>query len=86
MRPIVWGFIVTVVGAFFWVLFSVIFGFGAALRGEIPPAGMFLIYVTGFVTWFSLPISIAIEIYRWIKGRKAKKESSKWLYSIYYLH
>jgi len=73
MRPIVWGLILTVLGAFFWILFSVVFGvaFGLAMQ-EIPPSYMALIYISGIAMVFSLPISIAIEIYKWIKKKRSK--------------
>ncbi len=74
MRPIVWGLILTVVGAFFWVLFSVVFGVASGLAGEeIPPPYMALIYISGATMWFSLPVSIAIEVYRWVKRKASKK-------------
>lgn len=74
MRPIVWGLILTVIGAFFWVLFSVVFGVAYGLTGgEIPLAYRALIYISGAVMYFSLPIAVVIEIYRYLKKRRAKK-------------
>ena len=73
MRPIVWGLILTVIGAFFWILFSVVFGVAFGLAGEeIPPYYLALIYISGLAMIFSLPISIAVEIYRWIRRRRTK--------------
>jgi len=84
MRPIVWGFILTVTGAFFWVLFSVVFSgvLGLAeveaalgLEGEeveVAPFYMALIYISGLTMLFSLPVSIIIEVYRWLKRRRRR--------------
>jgi len=70
LRPIVWGFILTIVGCFFWIIFSVIYGFAAAFSGEASPVGMALIYLFGFLFFFSIPITIVIEIVRWRRGKK----------------
>jgi len=73
MRPLVWGFILTVVGAFFWVLFSVVFGVAAGLSGtDVPSTYMALIYVSGVAMLFSLPVAVVIELYRWIKKKKKR--------------
>jgi hypothetical protein len=73
MRPIVWGLILTALGAFFWILFSVVFGITYAFAGEIPPVYMALIYISGLAMFFSLPITLVIEIYHWLKKRRAKR-------------
>jgi len=75
MRPIVWGLILTVLGAFFWILFSVVFGIAFAFAGEIPLPYMVLIYISGLAMIFSLPITAIIEIYHWLKKRKKVKEA-----------
>jgi hypothetical protein len=69
MRPIVWGLILTVLGAFFWILFSVVFGIVAGISGEMHPFYMALIYISGLAMLFSLPITAIIEIYHWLKKK-----------------
>jgi len=82
MRPIVWGFIVTVVGAFFWIVFSVVFGIGAWLsmtteefragaQPTISPFQMALITISFLAMLFSLPISGIVEFMNWRRRRKA---------------
>jgi hypothetical protein len=74
LRPIVWGLILTVIGAFFWILFSVVFGVVYGLAGgEMPAIYWALIYISGFAMYFSLPIAAIVEIYRYLKRRRAKK-------------
>ena len=75
MRPIVWGFILTVVGAFFWIVFSVVFGVTAGLAGytsfeEIPILWQMLVIVSGLAMLFSLPISVVVEIIQYLKRKK----------------
>jgi len=53
MRPIVWGLILTVIGAFFWILFSVVFGVVAGLSGQgLSSAYLALIYISGLAMLF----------------------------------
>jgi predicted membrane metal-binding protein len=59
------GLILTVLGAFFWILFSVVFGIVFMFAGEIPLPYMALIYISGLAMLFSLPITAIIEIYHW---------------------
>jgi membrane protein DedA with SNARE-associated domain len=78
MRPIVWGLILTVLGAFFWILFSVVFGFALAFS----PTGMSsfywaLIYIPGLTMLFSLPITAVIEVYNWLRKRRPHKIQEK---------
>lgn len=61
--------ILTIVTAFFRILFSAVFGVIFGLAGkEVLPFYMALIYVSELVMIFSMPISIAIE-YEWIRRR-----------------
>ncbi len=73
MRPIVWGLIITVIGAVLWVYFSVVFALIYGLAGysfeELPIIAKLLIIVPGLCMLFSLPISIIIEIIQWIKRK-----------------
>lgn len=70
MRPVVWGFILTVTGAVFWILFSIVFGVIYGLAMEEPdPFSLALICISWITMVFSLPVSIAIEIYRWISKK-----------------
>jgi uncharacterized BrkB/YihY/UPF0761 family membrane protein len=74
MRPIVWGLILTVLGGFFWIAFSIFFGIAFALsEGGVPAFDMALIYLTGLTMFFSLPIAVVIEIYNWLRKRRTPK-------------
>jgi len=74
MRPIFWGLILTVLGAFFWILFSVVFGITYGLAGkEIPLSHWALIYISGFAMYFSPPIAVIVEIYRYLKRKRTKR-------------
>ena len=77
MRPIVWGLILTIVGAIFWLLFSVIFGITFGLvGGEVPSFYMILVFISGLAMIFSLPIGAIIELVNWLKRRGQKPPSS----------
>jgi len=74
MRPIAWGIIIAVIGAFLWLLSSFVLGFAAAGAGytsveEMPLLWQLLIYIPGLAMIFAIPVAIIIEIIRWIKGR-----------------
>jgi hypothetical protein len=71
LRPIVWGFILTVVGCFFWVLFS----FLAALEQFVGEVGVptALMYVFGTLFFFSLPVTLIIEVVNWVRRRRAAR-------------
>ena len=72
LRPVAWGLVLSVLGGFFWVLFSVVYGVGSALSGRDPGAfGWALIYLTGFTMIFGVPGGIVGEIIRWRRGKKA---------------
>ena len=74
MRPIVWGFILTIVGCFFWIIFSVIYGVGLGFGAPENPMLTSLVYLFGALFFFSLPIAIILEIVRWIRHRSFKPE------------
>ena len=71
MRPIVWGFIVSIIGCFFWIIFSVMWGFTAAF-GQVSPELTALMYLFGIMFFFGFPVAIVVEIVQWIR-RKRKK-------------
>jgi hypothetical protein len=74
LRPIVWGLIVSIIGAFFWILFSVVFGIVGGLSGKDIGAGYWgLIYITGLAMIFGIPSGIVGEGLRWYRGKKASK-------------
>ena len=76
MRPIVWGLILSVIDAFFWILFSVVFGIAAGLSSQgIGSFDMALVYITGLAMIFGIPGGIIGEIVRWYRRRKAKAMS-----------
>jgi len=72
LRPIVWGLILAVLGAFFWILFSVVFGIAFMFSPTVPAGYMALIYITGLAMIFGIPGGIIGEIVRWYRRRKAK--------------
>ena len=78
MRPIVWGFIVCVLGGFFWILFSVVFGVTAGISEAtggppMPSAYWGLIDLTGAAMTFGIPAGIVGEIFRWRRRKSAQK-------------
>jgi sensor histidine kinase YesM len=72
MRPIVWGLILTVLGGFFWILFSFVFALAFYPTG-MSPFYWALIYIPGLTMLFSLPITAIIEIYNWLRKRRPHK-------------
>jgi hypothetical protein len=81
LRPIVWGLILSVLGAFFWVLFSVVFGIVGGLSGGDIGAGYWaLIYITGLAMIFGIPAGIVGEVARWYRGKKAGKALTPQVY------
>ena len=86
LRPVVWGLILSVLGGFFWILFSVVFGIAYGLTGTNMGAGYWgLIYLTGLTMIFGLPAGIVGEIIRWRRGRQSRavKEVNSASSSIY---
>jgi len=71
LRPIVWGFILMVVGGIFWVIFSIIYGIIGGFTGEVPTEGWVLVYLFGALFFFSLPVTIVIEVVNWVRRRRA---------------
>lgn len=69
MRPIVWGFILMVVGGIFWVMFSVIGALGEVATGQKSPLMLALMYIFGIMFFFSLPVAFVIEIVNWFRRR-----------------
>jgi predicted Zn-ribbon and HTH transcriptional regulator len=60
-----------VIGGIFWVMFSVVYGVISGLSGENPLEGMILIYLFGTLFFFSLPVTIVIEVVNWVRRRRA---------------
>lgn len=78
MRPAAWGLILSVLGGFFWVTFSVVYGVGSALAGRDPgPFGWGLVYLTGLTMIFGIPAGIIGEIVRWRRAKKSSKNLAK---------
>ncbi|MEM2107644.1 MAG: hypothetical protein QXV46_07545 [Candidatus Bathyarchaeia archaeon] len=73
MRPIVWGFILAVVGCFFWIIISVIYGIGLGLGAKENPTMQGLVYLFGSLFLFSVPVALVIEIVNWIRLKGSKK-------------
>ena len=66
------------VGAFFWVLFSVFFGItygiSQATGGPAMPSSYWaLIDIAGLAMIFGIPVGIIGEIVRWRRGKKTEK-------------
>jgi hypothetical protein len=75
LRPIVWGLIISVLGGFFWILFSVVFGITAGLSGRDIGAGyQGLIYITGLSMIFGIPAGLIGEIIRWLRAKKSERK------------
>jgi len=73
MRPIVWGFIISCVGGFFWLLFSVTFGVIFGLTGEpVPLYYRALVYISGLAMYLGLPIAVIIELILYIRRKRSK--------------
>lgn len=78
MRPAAWGLILTVLGGFFWIMFSVVFGISYGIAEAtggptMPSFYMALIYTSGLAMIFGIPAGIVGEIVRWRKSKKAQK-------------
>jgi hypothetical protein len=70
LRPIIWGFILTVVGCIFWLIFS-LFAALETLAYEFSGSVSFplftvLMYVFGTLFFFSLPVTLIIEVVNWV--------------------
>ena len=72
MRPAAWGFIVSIVGCFFWIIFSVMGGLGEWATGQADPQTLALVYLFGIMFFFGLPVAILVEIAQWARRRKKK--------------
>ena len=66
-----------VVGGIFWVMFSIVYGIIGGLSGETPVLGMALIYLFGMLFFFSLPVTVIIEIVNWAKRRRARQVEAR---------
>lgn len=89
MRPIVWGLVFTLLGAFFSMLLPVVyFTFleKVALGGDgitttyfrpMPVPYLALIYISRLAMIFSLPVAVELEIYRWVKKRREIRNKNK---------
>lgn len=71
MRPAAWGLILTVLGGFFWLLFSVVFGVASGLSSRDMGSGYRgLIDLTGLTMVFGIPAGLVGEVVRWRRGKK----------------
>jgi hypothetical protein len=59
-------------GGFFWVIFSVIYGVSLGFGGSESPTLRALVYVFGFLFFFSVPIAVVVEIVRWARRRRIR--------------
>lgn len=68
MRPIGWGILVFIASGLIWVISS----FGAAVQSLTGQAGSTIVvmYISGAIFFFSLPVAIAAEIVRWRRRRQ----------------
>lgn len=77
MRPIALGLILTMLGSYFWILLILVFGTTQVISGTgIPPNYIAPICIAGFIVFFSLPITAAIEAYQWLKRRRRQEENN----------
>lgn len=76
MRPIVWGLIICVLGAFFWIIFSVVFGIAFIFENEMPPFNRALILLTGLAMLFGIPAGLVGEAVRWKRRKKTSEVPS----------
>jgi hypothetical protein len=79
MRPAAWGLILSVLGGFFWIMFSVVFGiiYGIteATGGPTMPESYWaLIYISGLAMIFGIPAGIIGEVVRWRRSKKTQKD------------
>jgi Na+/melibiose symporter-like transporter len=73
LRPIVWGFILTVVGGILWVMFSFVGAIGELATGEKDVLMLALVYLFGILFFFSFPVAIVIEVVNWVRRRRAAR-------------
>jgi len=68
MRPIVYGLLVFIASGLVWVISS----FGAFVEALEGQAGLTtgVMYVSGALFYFSLPVAVVAEIVRWRRLRK----------------
>ena len=69
MRPLLWGTIWFIIGMVGWVTFSIICGVSLGVSGECSGVVLTLVYFFGLIFFFSLPISIVIEVIKFAKNR-----------------
>ena len=77
MRPIVWGFILMVVGGIFWVMFSFVGAIGQIGTGQVSPGMMTLVSLFGMLFFFSLPVTVVMELVGWIRRRRLRQAAVK---------
>jgi len=65
------GFILTLVGGIFWAIFSVIGALGEIATHDKPTLMLGLMYLFGLLLFFSLPVTVVIELENWVRRRKA---------------
>lgn len=72
MRPIIVGLVVSVLGGFSWVLFSLVFGISAALSGQGIGAGYWNdIYLAGIAMLSGIPAGIVGEVVERCRANKS---------------
>jgi hypothetical protein len=64
--------IVCVLGGFFWIIFSVVFGIAFMFMSNMPAFNEALILLTGLAMVFGIPAGLVGEVVRWRKIRSAK--------------
>ena len=71
MRPIGWGLLVFIASGLVWVISS----FGAAVESLTGQAGstILVMYISGALFFFSLPVAIIAEIVRWWRRRRKRE-------------
>jgi len=68
VRPIGYGLLIFIASGLVWVISS--FGaFAESLKGQAG-AAVVVMYISGFIFFFSLPVAIVAEIVRWYRKRK----------------
>jgi len=70
-EAIVLGFILTLVGGIFWAIFSVIGALDEIATHEKPTLMLGLVNLFSLLLFFSLPVTVVIELENWVKRRKA---------------
>jgi Na+/melibiose symporter-like transporter len=73
LRPIVWGFILTVVGGILWVMFSFVGAIGELATGEKDVLMLALVYLYFILFFFSFPVAIVIEVVNWVRRKRIKQ-------------